>query len=410
MGDTRQIKAPMDSTRQQQYVIEQSRAINGYAADEQVRGNESEQLQSYGQQVSCMGQGNALSSSVQTFVQANNQGLDNNQASKSQGLFRSPSIRPFAEFGNGNNGPSISIYPGYTSEQTLVQSPSYYQIEPNLSSQPEGHSGALETSNYFRVPAESYTSYNHQSNIWTNNSQPCNYGYVACYDQPSQHLRNHQQENIQDSFVYYNEPAQSALHQDCCERLPSDYERRQCHDGRLNGAIYKTYESFGASNLSQQQQCMDSSNLGSGQVSQTSNKPGISPHVQSHQLWKSQPEPADSLCRLEQPSTEVKSDLLLDVDPLETTRFRPSDIEEKKVIFQPEAKSLSSSNGLRTQQRINQCSICGRNYARPSTLKTHLRTHTNERPFKCSVCLKTFSQAANLTAHQRVHTGGSVAI
>lgn len=56
-------------------------------------------------------------------------------------------------------------------------------------------------------------------------------------------------------------------------------------------------------------------------------------------------------------------------------------------------------------QRTNQCSICGRNYARPSTLKTHLRTHTNERPFKCNVCHKTFSQAANLTAHQRVHTG-----
>lgn len=59
----------------------------------------------------------------------------------------------------------------------------------------------------------------------------------------------------------------------------------------------------------------------------------------------------------------------------------------------------------RQQPRSNQCGICGRNYARPSTLKTHLRTHTNERPFKCNVCNKTFSQAANLTAHQRVHTG-----
>jgi hypothetical protein len=55
--------------------------------------------------------------------------------------------------------------------------------------------------------------------------------------------------------------------------------------------------------------------------------------------------------------------------------------------------------------RLNQCGICGRHYARPSTLKTHLRTHTNERPYKCAVCCKTFSQAANLTAHQRVHTG-----
>lgn len=69
-------------------------------------------------------------------------------------------------------------------------------------------------------------------------------------------------------------------------------------------------------------------------------------------------------------------------------------------------KDSSTSNSvMRPTQRVNQCGICGRNYARPSTLKTHLRTHTNERPFKCNVCMKTFSQAANLTAHQRVHTG-----
>lgn len=64
----------------------------------------------------------------------------------------------------------------------------------------------------------------------------------------------------------------------------------------------------------------------------------------------------------------------------------------------------SSSSNLHLEC-LNQCRICGRHYARPSTLKTHLRTHTNERPYKCSVCCKTFSQAANLTAHQRVHTG-----
>lgn len=75
---------------------------------------------------------------------------------------------------------------------------------------------------------------------------------------------------------------------------------------------------------------------------------------------------------------------------------------------------VDASNSNESQHKIadqthagrrNQCNICGRNYARPSTLKTHLRTHTNERPFKCNVCSKTFSQAANLTAHQRVHTG-----
>ena len=55
--------------------------------------------------------------------------------------------------------------------------------------------------------------------------------------------------------------------------------------------------------------------------------------------------------------------------------------------------------------RSNSCHLCGKTYARQSTLRTHMKSHNGEKPYQCSICQKSFTQAANLTAHLRTHSG-----
>nr|XP_058959277.1 protein glass-like [Pocillopora verrucosa] len=78
--------------------------------------------------------------------------------------------------------------------------------------------------------------------------------------------------------------------------------------------------------------------------------------------------------------------------------YSGSIFQEETVLSDRESSDVPGS-------KANKCRLCDKVYARPSTLRTHMRTHSGEKPYQCHICMKSFSQDANLTAHLRIHSG-----
>ncbi|KAI9303051.1 hypothetical protein BJ944DRAFT_139562, partial [Cunninghamella echinulata] len=53
-----------------------------------------------------------------------------------------------------------------------------------------------------------------------------------------------------------------------------------------------------------------------------------------------------------------------------------------------------------------ECHICSKKFTRPSSLTTHIYSHTGEKPFKCPVegCGRHFSVVSNLRRHAKIHS------
>ncbi|KAK3648101.1 hypothetical protein LTR56_002579 [Elasticomyces elasticus] len=66
-----------------------------------------------------------------------------------------------------------------------------------------------------------------------------------------------------------------------------------------------------------------------------------------------------------------------------------------------------SSKVASSSQKKHKCKICDKRFTRPSSLQTHMYSHTGEKPFACDVdgCGRHFSVVSNLRRHRKVHRG-----
>ncbi|CAD6994171.1 gastrula zinc finger protein XlCGF26.1 [Ceratitis capitata] len=91
---------------------------------------------------------------------------------------------------------------------------------------------------------------------------------------------------------------------------------------------------------------------------------------------------------------------LLDISTTNTPN--PTPLPPTKVeVPEPEPVEVK----LDDPRKKKECHVCKNKFRQLTTLRNHMKIHTDERPYKCKHCDRAFRQISTLTNHVKIHTG-----